>query len=201
MNHCKGRVLLRRYADDSVVCFEREEDARAYLRVLPKRLEKFGLTLAAGKSALVRFDRRMPEQSGKFTFLGFDFYWARAQGNSGWVFVKRRTNKEKFRASLRALKEWLRKVRCGRLEDLLAVLRRKLQGYWNYYGVIGNSMMTARYQREAMRLLYKWLNRRSQRRSMTWRQFSARLPGWNLPPPRVVETRPTPALQPAPLPA
>jgi len=49
---------------------------------------------------------------------------------------------------------------------------RKLQGYWNYYGVIGNSMMTARYQREAMRLLYKWLNRRSQRRSMTWRQFS-----------------------------
>ena len=197
---CKGRVLLRRYADDSVVCFEREEDARAYLRVLPKRLEKFGLTLAAEKSALVRFDRRMPERSGKFTFLGFDFYWARARGKGDWVFVKRRTNKEKFRSSLRALKEWLRKVRCGRLEDLLAVLRRKLRGYWNYYGVIGNSMMTARYQREAMRLLYKWLNRRSQRRSMTWKQFSARLPGWNLPPPRVVETRPTPALQPAPQP-
>jgi RNA-directed DNA polymerase len=192
--HCKGRVLLRRYADDSVVCFEREDDARAYLRVLPKRLEKFGLSLAAEKSALVRFDRRAPEQSGKFTFLGFDFYWARARGKGGWAFVKRRTNKEKFRASLRALKEWLRGVRCGRLEDLLAVLRKKLQGYWNYYGVIGNSMMTGRYQREAMRLLYKWLNRRSQRRSMTWRQFTARQPGWKLPPPRVVETRSASAL-------
>lgn len=142
----------------------------------------------------MRFDRRAPEQSGKFTFLGFDFCLARARGKGDWVFVKRRTNKEKFRASLRALKEWLRGVRCGRLEDLLAVLRGKLQGYWNYYGVIGNSMMTGRYQREAMRLLYKWLNRRSQRQSMTWRQFSARQPGWKLPPPRVVETRSVPAL-------
>ena len=193
--HCKGRVLLRRYADDSVVCFERKDDAQAYLHALPKRLAKFGLSLATEKSALVRFDRRMPEQSGKFTFLGFDFYWARGRKKSGWAFVKRRTNKEKFRGSLRALKEWLKKVRCGRLHDLLAVLRRKLRGYWNYYGVIGNSMMTARYQREAMRLLYKWLNRRSQRRSMTWKQFNARLPGWDLPPPRIVETRSTSPLQ------
>jgi RNA-directed DNA polymerase len=192
--HCKGRVLFRRYADDSVVCFEREEDARAYLRVLPKRLEKFGLSLAMEKSALVRFDRRTPEQSGKFTFLGFDFHWARSGRDPRWVFVKRRTNKEKFRSSLRAMKEWLRKVRCRKLADLLEVLRRKLRGYWNYYGVIGNSMMTAKYQREVNRLLYKWLNRRSQRRSMTWTQFGRRLPGWDLPPPRVVETPPTPAL-------
>jgi len=187
---CKGRVLFRRYADDSVVCFEREEDARAYLAALPKRLEKFGLSLATEKSALVRFDRKEPEQSGKFTFLGFDFYWARARANRGWVFVKRRTNKEKFRASLRAMKEWLRKVRCGKLTDLLAVLRRKLRGYWNYYGVIGNSSMTGKYQREVQRLLYKWLNRRSQRRSLTWKQFGRRLPGWDLPPPRVVEVLP-----------
>lgn len=199
--HCKGRVLFRRYADDSVVCFEREEDARAYLRALPKRLAKFGLEMAAEKSALVRFERRLPEESGKFTFLGFDFHWARAQGNPGWVFVKRRTNKDKFRASLRALKEWLRKVRCGRLEDLLAVLRRKLRGYWNYYGVIGNSMMTSKYYQEVFRLLFKWLNRRSQRRSMTWKQFARRWPGWNLPPPRVVEKPLTPALRPTRNPA
>jgi RNA-directed DNA polymerase len=199
--HCKGRVLFRRYADDSVVCFEREEDAKAYLRALPKRLEKFGLSLASEKSALVRFDRSGPERSGKFTFLGFDFHWARARHDRRWVFVKRRTNKEKFRSSLRAMKEWLRKVRCGKLADLLAALRRKLRGYWNYYGVIGNSSMTAKYQREVHRLLYKWLNRRSQRRSMTWTQFGRRLPGWDLPPPRVVETPPTPALPRAATPA
>lgn len=192
--HCKGRVLFRRYADDSVVCFEREEDARACLRVLPKRLEKFGLSLATEKSALVRFDRSEPERSGKFTFLGFDFYRARSRHDARWVFVKRRTNKEKFRESLRAMKEWLRKVRCRKLADLLAVLRRKLRGYWNYYGVIGNSSMTGKYQREVRRLLFKWLNRRSQRRSMTWAQFDRRMPGWNLPPPRVVEQRVTPAL-------
>ena len=88
----QGSVMFRRYADDSIVCFERKDDAEAYLRTLPKRLEKFGLSLAAEKSALVRFDRNDPEQSGKFTFLGFDFYWARARANRGWVFVKRRTN-------------------------------------------------------------------------------------------------------------
>jgi hypothetical protein len=86
-------------------------------------------------------------------------------------------------------------VRCGKLADLLAVLRRKLRGYWNYYGVIGNSSMTAKYQREVNRLLYKWMNRRSQRRSMTWTQFGRRLPGWDLPPPRVVEPPLTPVLR------
>jgi hypothetical protein len=85
------------------------------------------------------------------------------------------------------MKEWLRKVRCGKLADLLAVLRRKLSGYWNYYGVIGNSSMTAKCQREVCRLLHKWLNRSCQRRSMTWAQFGRRLPGWDLPPPRLVE--------------
>jgi retron-type reverse transcriptase len=71
----KGRVLFRRYADDSVVCFERREDAQAYLQALPRRLEKFGLRLAAEKSSLVKFNRWEPDDSGKFTFLGFDFHW------------------------------------------------------------------------------------------------------------------------------
>ena len=185
--HCKGRVLFRRYADDSVVCFEHESDARAYLRTLPKRLGKYSLSLAEEKSSLVRFDRSDPDRSGKFTFLGFDFYWGRSRRNPRYVIVKRRTNREKFRQSLRAMKEWIRKKRCGKLNELLASLRRKLLGYRNYYGVIGNSHMLARYYCAVQRMLYKWLNRRSQRRSMTWAQFQRRLPGWELPPPRVVE--------------
>jgi group II intron reverse transcriptase/maturase len=192
---CEGRVLFRRYADDSVVCFERERDARAYLRALPERLEKFGLQLAEEKSSLVKFNKWEPEQSGKFTFLGFDFYWARTLRNPKHVVVKRRTNKEKFRGSLRALQEWLRKARNWKLRDLLAVLRRKLQGYWNYYGVLGNSMMTARYARAVFGLLYKWLNRRSQRRSVTWASYQRRWPYWRLPPPRTVETPPPRVLQ------
>ncbi len=192
---CKGRVFFRRYADDSVVCFEREMDARAYLRALPERLEKFGLQLAEEKSSLVKFNKWEPEQSGKFTFLGFDFYWARTLRNPKHVVVKRRTNMEKFRGSLRALKEWLRKARNWKLRGLLAVLRRKLQCYWNYYGVLGNSMMTARYARAVFGLLYKWLNRRSQRRSVTWASYTRRWSYWRLPPPQIVETPPPRVLQ------
>lgn len=191
---CGGRVLFRRYADDSVVCFEKESDARAYMRALPERLGKFGLELAEEKSSLVKFNRWEPESSGKFTFLGFDFYWARSRRNPRYAFVKRRTNREKFRASLRALKGWIRKERCRNFRDLLQGLRLRLRGYWNYYGVIGNSMMTGKYYWETVRLLFKWLNRRSQRRSMTWSSFLRRLPGWELPPPRVVETPLNPGL-------
>jgi RNA-directed DNA polymerase len=199
--HCKGKVLFRRYADDSVVCFKHESDARAYLRALPKRLGKFSLTIAEEKSSLVKFNRWEPEQSGKFVFLGFDFYWARSLRNPRYVMVKRRTNREKFRNSLKAMKEWIRKVRCRKLSELLVVLRRKLLGYRNYYGVIGNSMMLSRYYYGVVKLLYKWLNRRSQRRSMTWSGFLRRLPGWELPPPRVVERPLNPALRPVVKPA
>jgi RNA-directed DNA polymerase len=184
----KGRVLFMRYADDSVVCFERHDDAQAYLRELPKRLGKFGLQMAEEKSSLVKFNRWEPDQSGKFTFLGFDFYWGRSYKNPQIVNVRRRTNRKKFQASLLALKEWLKKARSLKLPDLLAVLRRKLQGYWNYYGVRGNSMMLGKYQYEVHRLLYKWLNRRSQRRSMTWRTYSERWKTWAMPAPRVMES-------------
>jgi hypothetical protein len=197
----KGRVLFRRYADDSVVCFERREDAQAYLRALPWRLGKFGLRLAEEKSSLVKFNRWEPDDSGKFTFLGFDFHWGRTRKDPNIVNVRRRTNREKFRASLRALKEWLKKSRHLRLPDLLAVLRRKLRGYWNYYGVIGNSMMLSKYQYEVHRLLFKWLNRRSQRRSMTWRTYCERWQTWNMPPPRVVEKVLPPGLRRSPEPA
>ena len=115
--------------------------------------------------------------------------------------VKRRTNRVKFRNALKAMKEWIRKVRCRKLNELLAVLRRKLLGYRNDYGVIGNSMMLAKYYFEVTRMLYKWLNRRSQRRSMTWAQFTRRLPGWELPPPKVVEVPLNTGLRQAPKPA
>ena len=190
---CKGQVLFRRYADDSVVCFEREDDAQAYLRALPKRLEKFGLQLAEEKSSLVKFNRWEPDDSGKFTFLGFDFYWARTKRNPKTMVVKRRTNRKKFQASVLALKEWIKRARSLKLRELLTALRRKLQGYWNYYGVLGNSMMTSKFQYAVHHLLFKWLNRRSQRRSMTWSCFTRRLPDWKLPPPRVIETFPTKA--------
>ena len=183
----KGSVLFRRYADDSIVCFERKDDAQAYLRELPGRLAKFGLELAEEKSALVKFNRWEPESSGRFTFLGFDFFWRKTLRNPKHRKVTRNTNAKKLRSGLAALKDWIKKERSTPLQELLATLKRKLQGHWNYYGVIGNSKQTARFAYWARWLVYKWLNRRSQRKSFTVASFDAAWERWQIPAPRVIE--------------
>jgi RNA-directed DNA polymerase len=183
----KGSVLFRRYADDSVVCFARKDDAEAYLRELPARLAKFGLALAEEKSALVKFNRWEPLSSGKFTFLGFDFYWGQSRRNPKHWRVRRTTNAKKFRAGLASFKDWIKKSRSTPLRDLIPTLRRKLQGHWNYYGVIGNSKQLWTLAHFAKRLMFKWLNRRSQRKSFTWAAFAAAWERWKIPAPRVIE--------------
>jgi len=183
----KGSVLFRRYADDSIVCFERKDDAEAYLRALPERLAKFGLQLAEEKSALVKFNRWEGESSGKFTFLGFDFYWAKCRRNPKCWRVRRTTNAKKFRGGLAALKDWLKKSRSLPLPEIVATLKGKLQGVWTYYGVIGNSERLWDYAWYAKRLVLKWLNRRSQRRSYTWATFEDAWQRWKIPSPQVFE--------------
>lgn len=183
----KGSVLFRRYADDSIVCFERKDDAEAYLKALPERLAKFGLQLADEKSALVKFNRWEGESSGKFTFLGFDFYWGKSRHNPKYWRVRRTTNAKKFRGGLAALKNWLKKSRSLPLPEIVATLKSKLQGVWNYYGVIGNSERLWDYAWNAKRLVLKWLNRRSQRRSYNWTTFEEAWERWKIPSPQVFE--------------
>lgn len=183
----QGSVMFRRYADDSIVCFEKKTDAESYLRDLPARLAKFGLELATDKSALVKFNRWEGESSGKFTFLGFDFFWGKSRHNPNYWRVRRVTNAKKFRNGLKALKSWLRKSRSLRLPEIIATLKNKLRGVWNYYGVIGNSERNGRFAWFAQRLVYKWLNRRSQRRSYNMTAFMAAWERWEIPMPCVVE--------------
>ena len=92
--------------------------------------------------------------------------------NPNHRIVKRTTNARKFRAGLAALKKWLKKARSKTLLGLIATLKRKLQGHWNYHGVIGNSNQTSYFAYYAKRLVYKWLNQRSQRKSFTWTAFA-----------------------------
>ena len=183
-----GEVIFMRYADDPIVGFEKHSDAERYLTQLPKRLGKFNLRLAEEKSALVKFNRWEPKDSGMFTFLGYDFYWAPTKKNPKNRVVKRKTNKKKYRASLQAMKQWIEKSRSWPLRMILSSLRRRLRGYWNYYCVIANSKMTWRYMRAVCELMFKWLNRRSQRKSYTWAKFMRVWNGdWQIPRPRVVE--------------
>jgi hypothetical protein len=189
----RGQLEYMRYADDFVCGFEHEDEARRYLGELRERLAKFGLKLAEAKSGIVRFHRH-DLQSGVFTFLGFDFYWANTRRT--FRTVKRRTNKKKFRVSLAALQEWLRENRSQRLRWLGERLCAKFQGHWNYYGVISNSPSLQAYWFSAKRLVFKWLNRRSQRRSYSWATFGEMWQTLGIPEPRIVEIpyRPQPHL-------
>jgi RNA-directed DNA polymerase len=175
--HCRSYCVLLRYADDALALFEREDDAQRFLRVLPLRLGKFGLRLNARKTRLLacgkrhawqafRVGRRLPT----FDFLGFTHYWGRSR--TGKARLKRKTSKKRLRRALVEINRWLRQERNARaLPDLWHAMGRKMRGHFNYFGVTDNSRTLYRFERAVHRLLFKWLNRRSQRRSFSWERF------------------------------
>ena len=184
----KGKVIFKRYADDIIVCFEYADDAVKYLKALPERLSKFNLRLAEEKSSLVKFNRWEPDESGKFTFVGFDYYWARTRKNRNRTTIRRRTTKKKYESSLAGMKDWIKRARSWPLKMILSSLRKRLRGYWNYYCVNSNSAMNWHYYSAVTKLVFKWLNRRSQRKSYTWEKFLRHWMGdWKIPAPRIVE--------------
>lgn len=188
----KGQVELIRYADDFVCGFEHEEEARRFLDALKSRLETFGLKLAEEKTRLVRFGRHGGSENGRFDFLGFEFYWTKSR--EGWPVVKRRTSPKRRQRSQKRCREWIKENRHKRLPVLIRELNRKLEGYWNYYGVIGNFEALNTFHYHMRRSLFFWLNRRSQRRSFTWVRFARMCERLNLSRPRIVERRQEPTL-------
>ena len=182
---CQGSALLIRFADDFVCAFQDKRDAEQFMEQLGTRLGKFGLEPAPDKTRLVRFCRHDLAGSGRFDFLGFEFRWE--SGRTGGRFVKRRTSRKKLRASIATFTDWIQKGRHQRIGPLLATLNSKYRGYWNYYGVIGNSASLQRFFYTTQRLLFKWLNRRSQRRSYTWAGFNALVHYFGVERPRITE--------------
>jgi group II intron reverse transcriptase/maturase len=180
--HCRGEACLIRYADDFVCAFEREGDAERFYQVLGKRLEKFGLELSPEKTRVIAFDRGQSKQEG-FEFLGFEFRWG--QDRQGKAHVERRTSRKKLRSSLDRFTEWCRQKRHCPVKDWFKELKPKLQGYYNYYGVSGNYASLQQFFGEAMQILRKWLNRRSQRKSYSWEGFRALIEHFQVPRPRI----------------
>lgn len=173
----KGRVSLVRYADDLVLMFEREDDAQRVMAVLAKRFAKYGLTLHPEKTRLVAFQpppSARPNvggggESGTFDLLGFTHYWSRSR-TGRWV-VKRKTAKSRLKRALRRVAQWCRKVRQWPVSEQAAGLGRKLKGHFAYYGITGNARSLGEFRNQVERVWWKWLNRRSQRRSYTWPEF------------------------------
>ena len=155
----RGRAFEVRYADDAVLVFEHEDDARRVLGVLAKRLEKYGLRLHPDKTRMVEFCRPAKSQRGgsqrerRFVMLGFTHYWGRSR-KGRWV-VKRKTAKDRLSRALKGTGQWCRNHRHWKLRDQQAALSRKLRGHYAYYGITGNFQALNRFRFEVERLWRK----------------------------------------------
>ncbi len=183
---CRGEAYYFRYADDFLACFQYREDAERFHEELAARLGQFHLELEATKTRLLEFGRFAEERAGRggqrpetFDFLGFTYYCGHTR--HGHFKVKRKTSGKKYRAKLKETKEWLQRER-SRLKkgELLRQAKLKLAGHLNYYAITDNSEMCHLFRHQIMQLMYKWLNRQSQRRSYNWERFKDALTwvGW-----------------------
>jgi hypothetical protein len=170
----RGRMRLVRYADDFVIGFEREDDARRVMAVLGKRFERFGLKLHPDKTRLFPFARPCDRDPGgkgptTFDFLGFTVYWRRSRWG-GWA-LGLRTRKARMQRAIASIDDWCRSHRHKPVRAQHAALVRKLEGHFNYFGVSGNGRSLQALSRAAQRSWRKWLGRRSQRAHFTWKRF------------------------------
>jgi group II intron reverse transcriptase/maturase len=191
-----GQAFLIRYADDAVMGFSKEEDARRVLDVLPKRFARYGLTLHPTKTRLVRFGRPGPDEGPKgpgsppgpetFDLLGFTHYWA--QSRKGYWVIKRKTAKSRFTRAVRAVSQGCKAHRHAAVRDQHQTLVQKLRGHYAYYGITCNGRALARFRHEVKRIWKKWLSRRSQRSYIDWPKFLELLKRYPLPPSVVVHS-------------
>ena len=187
---CRGKASLVRYADDFVGCFEFEADARDFEQALKERLAQFSLEVEPTKTALIRFGDLAPalckrdgdRRSRTFNFLGFTHFIALRRSRAT---LGRKTQRERVRAKLKALGARLKALRTEGTRAMQMHVRSHLIGHIQYFGVSGNSRSLSNYLFQAGRLLYVWINRRSQRPSMTWQQYNRCIQPF-LPRPRIV---------------
>lgn len=183
--NCQGKAMMIRYADDFVCAFQFKSDAEMFYLELGKRLGKFGLETAPDKTRIIRFSRFKTSENEGFNFLGFEFRWK--INYKGKAQVKRRTSPEKLNAAINRFKEWIKESRNIKISELFETLQRKYRGYWNYYGIHDNSRSMGSFYYHTIRLVFKWLNRRSQRRSYNWQGLRDLLKQFKIPKPKVIE--------------
>lgn len=170
----KGETFLVVYADDFITGFQYKWEAEAYYKELEKRMNKFGLELENSKSRLIEFGRFAVENRKKkglgkpetFNFLGFTFYCSKDRLNR--FSVKLKTSRKKFKQKVKAMKIWLYENRDEKTRDIVKSLNRKLLGHYHYYGVSFNGKMLYNFRQRTIEMLFKVLNKRSNRRSYNW---------------------------------
>ncbi|WP_106498194.1 group II intron reverse transcriptase/maturase [Lentibacillus sp. Marseille-P4043] len=184
---CKGQAYMVRYADDFVCCFQYKSDAEAFYSALIKRLQKFNLEVAKDKTKIITFGRFVEKDGqGKpptFDFLGFTHYCSKSQ--KGKFRVKRKSNRKKVNNKLKNHKEWLKTHRNMDIKVIMDRLKRSLNGYYNYYCITDNLLAVENFLDRVKQILFKWMNRRSQRKSFSWDKFILFLRRYPLPRPKI----------------
>jgi hypothetical protein len=181
----KSNAYLCRMADDFICAFRYKEDAERFHASLGSRLRKFGLEPAEEKTKIISFSRFRKQRNNSFEFLGFEYRWK--VSHNGKDVITRRTSRRKLAKSLKAFTLWCKENRDKRLRRIIELLNAKFRGYFNYYGVIGNSKGLNEFYGAAIKILYKWLNRRSQRKSYNWEEFNAKIKWYGLIKPKITE--------------
>lgn len=182
---CKGYVGIVRYADDFIICVEREEEAESIMNGLRERLSKFGLEMSEEKSKIARFGRRADKTRGNtFNFLGFTHFNDRTR--RGNYKVGRKTDRKRFRRAVTEMNQWLKRVRnASKVKGWWKILISKIRGHLRYYGISGNMLWLKKYMYIVTRLVFKWLNRMSQKRKYKWERYKEYLNKHPLPKPRI----------------
>jgi RNA-directed DNA polymerase len=177
----KGKAFEVRYADDVVICFENKEDALRVLKVLPKRLKKYGLEMHQDKTKLVGFTK--PKDGGKgykqknrpdtFDFLGFTHFWKKSR--KGKPVIGRKTIRNRLTRALMRMNKWCKENRHEKLGLQHEKLCSKIRGHYNYYGVNGNYGMLSKYLLNVERIWKKWLARRDRKRKLNWEKMKRKI--------------------------
>jgi len=178
---CRGEAYYFRFADDFLAGFQYEADAEGFENRLSDRLEGFCLEVAKEKTHCIEFGRfartnaqKRGQKPKEFTFLGFTHYCGKTR--HGKFKVKRRTSRKKFAQSLREFTEWVRKSRAVlRKGEMLQQAKTRVGGHLSYYAITDNSEKCSAYHYYATQILFKWLNRKSQRKSYTWEGYNQAL--------------------------
>lgn len=171
--YCRGEVKLFRYCDDAVICCQDNKDAARIKQALKNRLAKFKLKMHEEKTKILsysKWDYQRGIKQGSFDFLGFTFYWGRSI--SGSMVPKLKTSGKRMKTKLKRVKEWAQAVKDrDQLTEIWKIFCSKLRGHIQYYGVSHNSRRVMIFVKSATKILFKWLNRRSQKKSFTWDKF------------------------------
>ncbi len=185
----RGHCFVVRFADDFVIGFQYEDDARRVMDVLPKRFGKYGLELHPEKSRHLDFGRPARSQrcgrgANTFGFVGFTHYWARSR--RGFWVIKRKTAGKKVRKTIQGIRDWCRRNRHRNLDEQQRVLCSKLRGHYHYFGVRCNTRAMYRVRYHVLLGWRYWLHRRSSKKAMNGKKFEALLEKMPLPSPKVL---------------